>query len=85
MAVPPNTPVLSANSADYEARAQRRKSTWKAGTLPAGVSMSEGDVAARLASMAELAEAGWFLLGRALPDYARATMPGRVVRRGTAP
>lgn len=85
MAVPPNTPVLSANNAEYEARAQRRKSTWKAGTLPAGVGMSEEDVAARLASMAELAEAGWFLLGRALPDYARATMPGRVFRRGTAP
>ena len=31
--------------------------------------------------MWELACQGWLLAGRAMPDYDRASMPGRVIRR----
>ncbi|MBL8923753.1 MAG: hypothetical protein JNJ54_33165 [Myxococcaceae bacterium] len=36
----------------------------------------------RLAMMWELARGAWALTGQPMPDYARANMPGRVIRPG---
>ena len=36
----------------------------------------------RLVMMWELAERGWLLTGREIPDYHRENMPGRVIRNG---
>ncbi len=36
----------------------------------------------RLAMMWELAERGWLLSGREIPDYQRKNTPGRVIRNG---
>lgn len=44
--------------------------------------MDQPSVAARLGVMTELAEAGWCLLGRPMPEYSRATMPGVIIRPG---
>jgi len=35
----------------------------------------------RLAMMWELAERGWLLAGREIPDYRRSETPGRVIRK----
>ncbi len=66
----------------YRARATRRSATWTvtSAATNAPVRMDADDVAARLLVMAELAEAGWCLLGRPLPEYDRATMPGLLIR-----
>lgn len=36
----------------------------------------------RVAMMWELAQASWAMTGRAMPTYARAEMPGRLIRPG---
>lgn len=36
----------------------------------------------RLAMMWELARQAWLLSGRPMPEYDRASMPGRVLRKG---
>lgn len=41
---------------------------------------NETTIEQRVLVMRELAEAGWALTGKPLPEYTRATMPGRVVR-----
>lgn len=69
----------------FEARAARRRETWSGelrGTQRAAQA-DESTPAQRILSMRELAEAGWALMGRPLPDYDRAHLPGRVLREGS--
>lgn len=85
MTPPDANDVPSTDDPAYRARARERSATW-AVTVPtraSPVGMDQHSVAARLAAMAELAEAGWCLLGRPLPEYDRATMPGVLVRPKT--
>lgn len=82
MTLPDVANAPSTDDPDYRARARVRSATW-AVTVPGrppAVGMDQRSVAARLVVMAELAEAGWCLLGRALPEYDRATMPGVLIR-----
>lgn len=77
---PDNAP--STDDPAYRARARARSASWAVtvpGRIPP-VGMDQRSVAARLVVMAELAEAGWCLLGRPLPEYDRATMPGVLIR-----
>ena len=67
---------------DAKARAERRRRTWK-GRLTK-LENQRGDPATttveqRLACMWELAQTGWLLARRELPEYERCEMPGRVI------
>lgn len=63
-------------------RAARRRATWRGATTDQPMQAADSTVEERVLSMRELAETGWALLGRPLPDYTRADMPGRVLRPG---
>ena len=72
----------SVDSADYRARARRRREAWLTTAVsdPPSVRMDAESVTARLLVMTELAEAGWALSGRPLPTYERGSIPGAVIR-----
>jgi hypothetical protein len=46
------------------------------------VEVVEGSPAELIGAVRELTLAAWAMSGQPMPDYDRATMPGRVVRRG---
>lgn len=66
----------------FEQRAERRRRTWTARLgaeqLPARV--EETTVAERVSHMSVVSESAWALAGLPIPEYTRASMPGRVFR-----
>ena len=76
------TEAPSELSPESQARAERRRATWTAtlGTEQRAPQAADSTPEQRVGVMQELALAGWALTGQALPEYSRATMPGRVIR-----
>jgi len=70
-----------------EERRARQRATWPIRKFALGEEPGD-DLSAvtsgeeRLAMMWDLARRAWLLSGRPLPDYERASMPGRVLRNG---
>lgn len=73
---------------DAEREARRRRAAGRA-TWPGRISQLEdlpevecidGSASELVAMVMELTLASWAMSGRAMPDYDRAQMPGRVVR-----
>lgn len=61
------------------------RSSWpvrrfRLGSEPSDDLRGQTTAAERLAMMWELAERAWLLSGRGVPDYDRASIPGRVIR-----
>ena len=61
---------------------RRRRRAWPGGLVAAQTEAQRATPEERLATMWRLALDAWSVSGRALPRYDRASMPGRIVRRG---
>lgn len=77
----------SDESGSDEGRRARQRATWPIRKFALGEEPDENLSAVttgeeRLAMMWELSRRAWLLSGRPMPDYERATMPGRVLRNG---
>ena len=76
------------NSAEEAARRARARASWPGLKTTLAEAPGAEDLSAsttpeqRLAMMWELTLGAWSLTGLPLPDYTRATMPGRLVRPG---
>jgi len=68
----------------FEQRAERRRRTWTAriGAEQLPARADETTVAERVSHMSAVSESAWALAGLPLPEYARGSMPGRVLRGG---
>jgi len=66
------------------ARAAWPIAVYKLGSEPSDDLSDVTTAAERVAMMAELAESAWRLAGRPMPVYDRRTIPGRVLRPGSA-